>query len=330
MKTVSVITPTYNEEENVREVYLQTKHVFAALPGYRYEHIFIDNASTDGTVNVLKKIAAEDPQVKIIVNARNFGHIRSPYYALLQARGDACVLLAGDLQDPPSLLPQFLQKWEEGYKVVLGIKTQSEESWLFFSLRKLYYEMLRRLSGIALPKNNTGFGLYDQSVIEVLRGIGDPYPYFRGLIAELGYESAKIEYKQPLRKRGITKNNFYTLYDIAMLGITSHSRVPLRLATMLGFALSIFGFLIAFGYLVAKLLFWTVFPAGIAPLVIGGFTFLSVQLFFVGLIGEYVGAIHTQILRRPIVIEKERINFGPDGAHSLRGRLIAEHSSPQS
>ncbi len=315
MKLISIVTPAYNEEENVREVYLQTKRAMAGCPQYRYEHIFIDNASTDKTVAILKEIAAEDRNVKIIVNTRNFGHIRSPYHALLQARGDACILLVSDLQDPPSLLPAFLAKWEEGYKVVLGVKTQSEESWVLFRLRTLYYNILQKLSGVQLVKNNTGFGLYDKTVVDQLRQIHDPYPYFRGLVAELGYESAKIEYTQPRRKRGITKNNFYTLYDIAMLGITSHSRIPLRLATMLGFLLSCFGFLVALGYLVAKLVFWNTFPAGIAPLVIGGFTFLSVQLFFVGLLGEYVGAIHTQVLRRPVVVEKERVNF--DGERNL-------------
>ncbi len=309
MRLISIVTPAYNEEENVREVYLQAKKAMAECPRYRYEHIFIDNASTDRTVSILKEIAAQDKNVKIIVNTRNFGHIRSPYYGLLQANGDTCILLVSDLQDPPSLLPQFIKKWEEGYKVVLGVKTQSEESWLLFRIRTLYYSLLQKLSGVKLIKNNTGFGLYDRVVMDQLRQINDPYPYFRGLIAELGYESAKIEYTQPRRKRGITKNNFYTLYDIAMLGITSHSRVPLRLATMLGLLLSCFGFLVAFGYLVAKLVFWNTFPAGIAPLVIGGFTFLSVQLFFIGFIGEYVGAIHTQVLKRPVVVEKERVNF---------------------
>lgn len=309
MKLISVVTPTYNEEENVHEVYRQTKEVFAALPSYRYEHIFIDNASTDRTVDILKEIAAIDPNVKIIVNARNFGHIRSPYHGLLQGEGDATILLFADLQDPPQLLTEFMKKWEEGYKLALGVKTNSEESPVFFFIRKLYYQLVTSLSGTRLIKNYTGFGLYDRRVIDVLRQIDDPYPYFRGLVMEIGFEPSLVTYRQEARKRGITKNNFYTLYDIAMLGITSHSKVPLRVATMLGFFFSCVGVVIAFGYLVAKLLFWNRFSAGIAPLVFGGFIFMSLQLFFIGLVGEYVASIHTQVLRRPRVIEKERINF---------------------
>lgn len=308
-KLISVVTPTYNEEENVREVYRQTKDVFARLPQYQYEHLFIDNASTDKTEAILREIAATDPNVKLIFNARNFGHIRSPYYGLLQACGDAVVLLVSDLQDPPALIEEFLRQWETGTTVVVGVKTQSSESPVLFFLRKMYYNLVTGLSGTKLIKNYTGFGLYDRSVIETLKTIPDPYPYFRGLIMEVAPAPTIVPYHQPARKRGITKNNFYTLYDIAMLGITSHSKVPLRLATMLGFALSCFGLLVAFGYLIAKLVFWNVFSAGIAPIVIGGFIFLSLQLFFIGLIGEYIAAIHTQVMRRPLVVEKERVNF---------------------
>ncbi len=309
MKTITVVTPTYNEEHNVSEVYRQTKEVFAALPSYRYEHLFIDNASTDGTVGVLKEIARTDPNVTIIVNARNFGHIRSPYYGMLQSTGDATILLVADLQDPPALIRDFVQKWEEGWKLVLGVKSKSEESAVLFLIRRFYYNLVTKLSGAELVKNFTGFGLYDRSVMDILRTINDPYPYLRGLIAEIGFERALIEYTQPRRRKGITKNNFYTLYDMAMLGITSHSKVPLRIATMLGCALSCLGILVAFGYLVAKLVFWDIFGAGIAPLVIGGYTFLSLQLFCIGLLGEYIAAIHTQVLRRPLVVEKERIHF---------------------
>jgi polyisoprenyl-phosphate glycosyltransferase len=330
MKLISVVTPTYNEAENVRDVYEQTKAVFAGLPAYTYEHIFIDNASLDDTVGILKSIAAADPRVKIIVNARNFGHIRSPVHGLLQAGGDAVVLLVADLQDPPAMMKDFIEQWERGFKVVLGVKTKSEESWLLFSIRKLYYSLLSNISGITLTKNNTGFGLYDRRVIEVLRDIDDPYPYFRGLIAEIGFEIAKIEYMQPRRTRGLTKNNLYTLYDIAMLGITSHSKLPLRLAMFLGCMLSCFGLLTAFGYLVAKLIFWDTFAAGIAPLVIGGFIFLSLQLFFLGLIGEYVASIHTQVLHRPLVVEKERVNFAKqhDAPSSERRRVAYSESLP--
>ena len=309
MPFISVVSPCYNEEENVAEVYRQVREVFAGISGYRYEHIFIDNASKDRTVEILKGLAKDDPNVKIIVNSRNFGHIRSPYHALLQAEGDAVVLLVSDLQDPPAMILDFIRKWEEGYKVVLGVKTQSRETPAMFLVRKLYYELIGRLSEIELTKNNTGFGLYDRKIIEILRKVNDPYPYFRGLISEIGFESFKVEYTQPARTRGFTKNNFYTLYDIAMLGITNHSKVPLRLATMLGFLMSAVSLLIAFGYFIAKLVFWNRFSVGVAPLVIGLFFFSSVQLFFIGIIGEYIGSIYTQTLRRPLVIEKERINF---------------------
>lgn len=309
MPLISIVSPCYNEEENVEEVYRQVREIFASLPDYTYEHIFIDNASRDTTVDILKRLAKDDRNVKIIVNSRNFGHIRSPYHALLQAHGDAVVLLVSDLQDPPAMIRDFIGKWEEGFKVVLGVKTQSRETPAMFLVRKMYYEFIGRLSEITLTKNNTGFGLYDQQVIEILRGINEPYPYFRGLISEIGFESAKIEYTQPARPRGITKNNFYTLFDIAMLGITNHSKVPLRLATMLGFFMSAVSLFIAVVYFIAKLVFWNWFSIGVAPIVIGLFFFSSVQLFFIGIIGEYIGSIHTQVLRRPLVIEKERINF---------------------
>lgn len=309
MKTISIVTPCYNEEENVRELYNQVKAVFAEMPDYIYEHIFIDNASKDRTVAILKEIAKDDHNAKIIVNSRNFGHIRSPYHALLQAEGDAAILLVADLQDPPGMIKDLVAKWEEGYKVVLGVKTQSHESKAMFAIRKMYYNFINRVSEIELTKNNTGFGLYDKQIIHILKEIDDPYPYFRGLISDIGFESYKIEYVQPVRKRGITKNNFYTLYDIAMLGITNHSKIPLRLAAILGFTMSALSMLVALGYLLAKLIFWNYFSLGTAPLIIGLFLFSSVQLFFIGIIGEYIGSIHTQVLKRPLVVEKERINF---------------------
>ncbi len=308
-KLISVVTACFNEEENVREVYEQVKAVFADLPQYKYEHIFIDNASRDRTVAILKEIARQDHRVKIIVNTRNFGHIRSPVYAMMQARGDAVISVVADLQDPPGMIKDFLRKWEEGYKIAIGIKTKSEESPIFFAIRKVYYNLVGRLSDIELIKNFTGFGLYDREVISTLRSIKDPYPYFRGLICDLGFERAAIEYVQPSRKRGFTKHNFYDLYDMAMLGITNHSKVPLRLATMTGFMVAFMSLLTALVYFVYKLVFWANFQVGMAPLVIGLFFFSSVQLIFIGIIGEYIGAIHTQVLKRPLVIEKERINF---------------------
>jgi glycosyltransferase involved in cell wall biosynthesis len=307
---ISIVAGCFNEEDNIRELYERITSVLGqGLPQHSYELILIDNCSTDNTVGELRRIAREDKRVKIILNTRNFGHIRSGYHAILQARGDAVIIMASDLQDPPEMIPQFVRKWEEGYKIVLAQKTESEESAIFFFIRSTYYNLINRLSEIPLVKNVTGFGLYDRCVVEDIRRINDPYPYFRGLICDLGYDRALIPFTQPLRKRGITKNNFYTLYDIAMLGITNHSKVPLRLAALAGFGLSAFSLLVALIYLVYKLLFWSQFQAGAAPIVIGLFFLGAVQLFFMGIIGEYVGSIHTQILHRPPVIEKERINF---------------------
>lgn len=309
MKLISVVTPCYNEQDNIEYIYGQVKDVFDKLSGYRYEHIFIDNASQDNTVEILRGIAKRDENVKVIVNTRNFGHIRSPYHAVLQANGDAVIPIVADLQEPPELIYDFIQKWEDGYKLVIGVKSQSEESKLMFSIRKFYYNLINKISDIRLIKNFTGFGLYDKRIINLLKEINDPYPYLRGLVFELGFEWSEIEFMQPKRKRGISKNNFYTLYDIAMLGITNHSKIPLRLATMSGFIMSGISLLIAFMYLIAKLLFWNHFSIGIAPIVIGLFFFSSVQLFFIGIIGEYIGAIQTQVQNRPLVVEKERINF---------------------
>lgn len=309
MPFISVVSGCFNEEDNVDELYRQVRDAIASIPDCTYEHIFIDNASTDRTVERLRALAAHDRNVKVIVNTRNFGHIRSPYHALLQARGDAVIGMASDLQDPPSLIPELVRKWSEGYKVVMAVKPESDGGWLTSRLRRAYYDILGRMSNIKLTKNFTGFGIYDQSVIEILRTIDDPYPYFRGLVADLGFEAATIEFRQPKRKHGITHNNFFTLYDLAMLGLTSYSKVPLRLATMLGFLMALSSFLVAMGYLVMKLLFWYRFSFGQAPLLIGIFFLGSVQLLFIGLIGEYIGAIHTHVQRRPLVIEKERINF---------------------
>ncbi|MBU0455294.1 MAG: glycosyltransferase family 2 protein [Pseudomonadota bacterium] len=315
MKLISVVTPCYNEEGNVQEVYERVRQEFAKLPNYRYEHIFIDNASTDRTVAILKAIATKDKNVKIIVNARNFGHIRSPFYGLLQAQGDAVISLVSDLQDPPELIQAFIQKWEEGYKVVAGVKPTTKENKFMASLRRIFYRFISKISEMHLIQNFTGFGLYDQSIIAILRTIEDPYPYFRGLISEIGFDAAEVPFEQPVRKHGKTKNNFYTLYDIAMLGITSHSKLPIRLATFLGFTLSVVSFLISLFYLIFKLIFWNRFGFGLAPVLIGLFFFASVQLFFIGLVGEYIASIHTQVMKRPLVVERERINFDEVDRH---------------
>jgi glycosyltransferase involved in cell wall biosynthesis len=309
MKLISLVTPCYNEADNVAELHARLTAVRATLPDYRFEHIFIDNASTDDTVVRIKELIERDPTVRLIVNARNFGHIRSPYYALLQAEGDAVIGMASDLQDPPELIPEFIRNWEQGYRVVAGVKRTSRESRTMWLLRSLYYRVARKMADTQLLEHFTGFGLYDKQVIGVLRTLDDPYPYFRGLISEIGFEIARVPYDQPLRVRGLTKNNFYTLYDMGMLGITSHSKLPIRLATMAGFALALISFLVSLTYLVLKLLYWDRFQMGTAPLLIGIFFFSSVQIFFIGLIGEYVASIHTQVLRRPLVVERERINF---------------------
>ena len=293
----------------MEELVARVTKAMESLPQYDYEQIIIDNASMDGTQEILRKLAAGNPRLKIIFNARNFGHIRSPYHAMMQVEGEAVIYMASDLQEPPELIPAFIKKWEEGAKAVVAIKDSSDESPLFFAVRKLYYRLVEGLAETKTIQNFTGFGLYDRAIMEYCRGLNDPYPYFRGLIAEIGLPIERVSYHQPLRQRGFTKNNLYTLYDMGMLGITNFSKVPLRLAAMLGFAMALLSLLVAIGYLVYKLLFWQNFAVGTAPMVIGLFFFASVQLFFIGILGEYIGAIHTQVLKRPLVVEKERINF---------------------
>jgi glycosyltransferase involved in cell wall biosynthesis len=307
-KLISIVTPCYNEEDNIEELCLRVAKVMETQP-YDYEHICIDNSSTDETVNTIKKIALNDKRLKLIVNARNFGHIRSPYYAILQSRGDACVLIASDLQDPPEMIADFIKKWEQGYKTVLAVKPESEESQLMFGLRKAYYRLIGRISEVPLVKNATGAGLFDRAVVDILRSIQDPYPYFRGLLCEIGFPIGLVPFKQPKRQRGVTKNNFYTLYDIAMLGITNHSKVPLRLMTIGGFFLSFLSLIVALIFFVAKLIYWDSFELGIAPLLIGVFFFGAVQSFLIGVLGEYIGSIHTQVRNMPLVVEIERVNF---------------------
>ena len=291
-------------------MYRRIKVAIVELSRYDFELIFIDNHSEDGTVAKLKSLATIDPIVKIIVNARNFGHIRSPYYGILQSRGMATVYLASDLQDPPELIPEFIKHWEEGYKLVMAVKPVSQDVAWMHALRRAYYRFVDGISNISLVADSTGFGLYDRQVLDQLRQINDPYPFLRGLICELGYEIKTVPFDQPRRLRGISKNNFYTLYDIAMLGIVSHSKVPLRISAFMGFALGMLSVLGAVIFLALKLLFWNEFPMGIAPLVIGLFFLFGIQLIFIGIVGEYIGSIHTYLQRRPIVVEKERVNLG--------------------
>lgn len=311
MPLLTILTPCFNEEGNVREVYQRVKAAMETVPTFEYEHLFIDNASSDGTVAILRELAAADKRVKVILNTRNFGQVRSPYHAFLQARGDAVMTCVADLQDPPELIPQFVRKWEQGYKVVIGVKQGTRESWLMRRTRRFYYWLVAKLStDVELVHNFTGFGLYDRDVVEQFRGTDEQYPYFRGLVSDFGYERAEIGYVQPHRTHGRTKNDFFSLYDMAMLGITNHSKVPLRIAAMAGFTISLLSLLVAFGYLIAKLMFWSELQLGLAPLLIGIYFFGAVQLFFIGVLGEYIGAIHTQVHKRPLVVEKERINFG--------------------
>jgi glycosyltransferase involved in cell wall biosynthesis len=309
-KLITIMTPCFNEVHNVRDVHRRVQAVAAELPEYRFEHLFVDNASKDGTIDVLRQMAAEDPSVKVILNARNFGPDRSGMNGFLQAAGDAVGCIASDLQDPPELFVEMIREWEKGFPIVAAIKNSSDENGLMYRVRTAYYRLVSRLTNVEVLEHFTGFGLYDRSVVEQIRShFRDPYPYFRGMIAELGLPIAKVFYNQARRERGITKNNFYMLYDFAMLGITNLSKVPLRLVIFCGFISAIVSFVLGVFYLIYKLVFWNSFSVGQAPLVLGLFFLGSVQLIALGIIGEYVGSIHTLVLNRPLVTEKERINF---------------------
>jgi len=324
MKTISVVTPCFNEEGNVREVYERVRTLMLTLGRYNYEHIFIDNASRDTTFSVLREIAAADSNVKVIRNARNFGHVRSPMHALLQARGDAVIGLMSDLQDPPEVLTQLLEQWEKGVPIVIAVKHKSREFAPMFLVRKAFYWLVNRLSDdVETYENFTGFGLYDRQVIDLVRQFGDPYPYFRGMIAEIGLPHAEVLYEQQKRKSGKSKNDFYTLYDLAMLGITKLSKVPLRVVTFSGFLGSLLSMLGGTAYFAYKLLFWNQFTLGIAPIAIGMFFLGSLQLLFMGIIGEYIGNIHTQVHNRPLVVERERLNFQYEPGEPLPHTTLA-------
>lgn len=312
MKKISLISSCYNEEENLDTLYDRVvKAIEPYSNNYEFEYILLDNGSCDNTEGKLRELAQKDKRIKVILNARNFGHIRSPYYGMVQCSGDAIIYLASDLQDPPELIGDFIKKWEEGYKIVLGKKTQSEESFPMFMIRTAYYELISRIADddTSLVKNCTGFGLFDRCVIDIIKQLDDPYPYIRGLICDIGFEKAFVEYKQPSRRRGISKNNFYSLYDNAMIGIVKHSKVPLRLMTFLGFGLSFLSLGVAVFYFILKLMFWNEFALGLAPIIISLFFLGSVQLFCMGVLGEYIGAIYTRVNKKPVVVEKERINF---------------------
>ncbi len=305
---ISIVTPTYNESENIEKLYREIKKEFEKIQ-CDYEHIIIDNSSTDGTIDKIKDLASKDKNLKLIINSKNYGHIRSPFYGLLQSNGDATILMASDFQDPIDLISKYINEWKNGNKIVLGEKITSDESKFTFSIRKLFYNFLNSISEIELTKNTTGSGIFDKSVIEKLRLINDPYPYFRGLISEIGDEIKTIKFNQPIRELGKTKNNFSTLFDIAILGVVKHSRKPLRFMVLLGFISSAISFIIGLFYLIYKLLFWDSFTLGLAPIIIGIFIVSSIQITLLGLVGEYIGIILLHQRNLPLVIEKERINF---------------------
>lgn len=310
MKKISVVTSCFNEEDNIQEFYSQVVQVFDQLKSrYAYEIIIADNDSNDRTPQLLRELAAKDRNVKVIFNTRNFGPDHSGFNAFLQACGDAVVPMVSDLQDPPSLIKDFIEKWEQGYKTVMAVKSTSHESPILYSLRSMYYKVLASISDVKLTPHFTGFGLYDKQVMDILRSLNDPSPYFRGLISDIGLKPAIIEFAQPTRQHGKSKSNFFYLYEEAMLGITNYTKFPLRLTTIVGFVTSIISFIVGMFYLVYKLIFWSSFSLGIAPVAISLFFFSSIQLIFLGILGEYISTIYVHVLKRPLVYEKERINF---------------------
>lgn len=310
MKKISILIPCYNEQENVRPMSEAVVQLFQnTLTKYDYELLFIDNDSQDNTRAILREICAGNPKIKAIFNAKNFGQFNSPYYGILQTTGDCTISMVCDFQDPIELIPKYLEAWEQGYKIVIGIKTSSKENPIMYRLRSMYYKMLRKFSDVEQIEHFTGSGLYDKSFVDVLRNLNDPTPFLRGIVAELGYKIKKIPYEQPNRRAGKTHNNFYTLYDAAMLSFTSYTKIGLRLATFLGGAIGTVSVIVALIYLILKLIFWNRFVAGVAPIAIGMFFLGGVQLFFLGLLGEYILSINKRIMNRPLVVEEERINF---------------------
>lgn len=307
---VTIVTPCFNESENVVELHARIKAVMDAEP-YDWRHLYIDNASVDDTWAKIVVLCTQESRVQGIRNARNFGHIRSPFHGLLQAEGACVVIMASDLQEPPELIPSLIRKWESGARTVVAVKTTNEEGAFMAFVRRTYYAWVKSIADVELIENATGFGLYDRVVLDALSRIQDPYPYFRGLISEIGFKVETVPYHQASRKRGFTKNNFFTLFDMAMLGMVKHSRVPLRLATLGGFLLSVCSLIAAAAYFVLKLVLWYQFPAGVAPVLIGVFFFSAVQLFFLGLIGEYVGMILLHVRNVPLVFELQRVNLPP-------------------
>lgn len=312
-KKISVMIPCYNEEDNVQAIYEAVRdELRKSCPQYDHEILFIDNKSTDNTRQLLREICGQDPQVKAILNAKNFGQFSSPYYGILQTTGDCVISICADFQDPVEMIPQFVAQWEQGYKIVIGKKTRSKESRIMYFLRGLYYKLIHKMSDVEMIEQFTGFGLYDKSFVDTMRQLHDPIPFIRGVVAELGPEYKAIEYTQPRRRAGKTHNNFYTLYDAAMLSFTSYTKMGLRLVTLVGFVIALLSFLMALGYLVAKLVFWDRFVAGYAPILIVVCLMGGIQLSALGFLGEYIMAMNTRLMNRPLVIEEERLNFPED------------------
>ena len=313
-RTISIMIPTYNERENVQAIYEAVRNqIEENLPLYDYEILFIDNKSTDGTRLILRELCRQDLHVKAILNMKNFGQFNSPYYGLCQTTGDCTILLCCDFQDPVELIPRMVQEWESGHKVVAMIKSSSRENPVMYFLRSCYYKMIRKMSSVDQIEHFTGFGLYDKSFIDILRRLNDPTPFLRGIVAEYAPDHLEIPYEQQKRKAGKTKNNFFTLFDAAMLSFTSYTKGGLRAATFSGFLISGVSFLIALFYLAQKLLYWDKFVAGNAPILIGVFFFGGLQLFFTGLLGEYIMSMNMRVIHRPLVIEEERLNFEGTG-----------------
>ncbi|MCI8994090.1 MAG: glycosyltransferase [Lachnospiraceae bacterium] len=310
MKKISIMIPCYNEEENVVPITQAVVEMFARdLPQYDYEILFIDNCSTDRTRDLLRMICSENKKVKAILNVTNFGQFNSPYYGICQTTGDCTIPLCCDFQDPVELIPVFVKEWENGYKIVSGIKSSSKENGFVYFLRSIYYKLIKNMSSVEMIEHFTGFGLYDKTFVKLLRQLDDPIPFIRGVVAEYGYKRKDIEYEQPKRRAGKTHNNWYSLYDAAMLSFTSYTKVGLRLATFVGFLGSALSILVAFVYFIMKMIWWDRFPAGMIPVLLGIFVLGSMQLFFIGLMGEYIMNINTRVMRKPLVVEEERINF---------------------
>jgi len=308
-KTITILTPTYNEVGNIDELYSRISKITEKNHKYNFEHFFIDNASSDGTIEKIKQLAKKDKKVKVIINARNFGPASSAFYGMGQVETDACIHLASDLQDLPECIPDLIKKWEDGFKIVVLVKKESEEIRSMFFLRKLYYRLLTKISETPPIENSTGNGLIDRDVIKILKGINDPLPFLRGLLVEIGFPIGKVYFKQPTRKQGVSSNSLYSLYELAMVGITNHSKVPIRLLSIFGFMLSILSFILAISYLFLKIFYWESFSPNMATLLIGLFFFSSIQMFFLGLIGEYIAVIYSRVRDVPSVVESERINF---------------------